>query len=181
LRDVRQKAVYADAQCYYLARVLDRIDPDVSTGLVGFSYGARVITGALHLLAGGSLKGRALAEPTSADRIPYRAALLAPALDADSLVPGRRNGLALTQVERVLITVNRCDPILKLYPLVDKCNCHEAMGYTGPAGLNRLGPARELIELVDVSCTVDGRHGWRFYFGDPSLRRRTARFPFIEQ
>ena len=56
--DVQLKADYSDVESYYLAKWLDRLRPGVKVSLVGHSFGPRIITGALHLLAGGEVAGR---------------------------------------------------------------------------------------------------------------------------
>ena len=59
LRDIRVKAARTRPVGCQLAWVLDQIPGDVQLGLIGYSYGARVITGALHLL-GGAIPGAVL-------------------------------------------------------------------------------------------------------------------------
>ena len=63
--DVQLKAEYCDAESYYLAAWLHGVRPDTKLSLVGHSFGPRIITGALHLLAGGELAGRTLATDTN--------------------------------------------------------------------------------------------------------------------
>ncbi len=65
--DVRVKACYSDLQSYYLAECLDRVRPDVQVNLIGYSFGARVISGALHILAGGTVAGRELIDQDSSN------------------------------------------------------------------------------------------------------------------
>src|SRR5262245_11910838 len=59
LRDVRSKAARSDVDAYYLGRFLEGMKPEVHTGLIGYSYGARIACGALHLLGGGTQIGLA--------------------------------------------------------------------------------------------------------------------------
>jgi len=186
--DVRLKAAYSDVQGYYLADFLRRIDPEVPVGLVGYSFGARVVTVALHLLDGGRLCGRVLPplsddsaaskQGNSVDGIPRRqAVLIAAAIDAHWLVPGQRHGRALTQVERLLVTRNVCDPVLRYYPLMYRRGGPQALGYTGAvcgrADLDR-------VEMVDVSPTVGRAHGWADYLAAPVLRRRLVRYTYAD-
>ena len=60
VRDARSKASRADAESYYLASVLATLPGDASVSLVGYSFGARAITGGLHLLGGGMVRGNRL-------------------------------------------------------------------------------------------------------------------------
>ena len=178
-QDVQLKACRSDTESYYLARCLDRVRPDVAVSLVGYSFGARVITGALHIFGGGQVAGRGLAEPARADRAPLRVVLVAAALNNDWLLPGRRNGLALGQSERVLVTQNGCDPVLRFYPRLYGRRGPEALGFTGPACPSRLGNEREKIELLGVSCSVGKDHSWRGYLGVGALRAEMAQYVFL--
>ena len=64
--DVRLKAAYSDVEAWYLAQWLAQFRPGVRVSLIGHSFGPRIITGALHLLAGGQLAGRGLPKDTVA-------------------------------------------------------------------------------------------------------------------
>ena len=178
--DVRVKAARSDVQSYYLARWVERIDPDVPLGMMGYSFGARVITGALHVLAGGRVAGRALAECPGATRVPVRAVLVAAALDSDWLLPGRRNGLALSRLDRVLITRNGCDPVLRWYPLMYHRHGPQALGYAGPACPGRLGDDQQKLDVLGMSCSVGKAHEWICYLRAPALRDRLAWYAFLE-
>jgi len=60
--DLRLKASRSDVESCLLARSVDRIRADVPVSMIGYSFGARVITGALHVLGGGQVAGRSLPE-----------------------------------------------------------------------------------------------------------------------
>ena len=62
LRDVRVKATRTDPAGCQLAWLLDQMPAETPVSLVGFSYGARIITAGLHILAGGHLGHLQLAE-----------------------------------------------------------------------------------------------------------------------
>ena len=176
-RDARVKACRSDVESYYLAQWLNRLDPEVPLCLVGYSFGARVITGALHLWAGGQLVGRTLPDGRAARaRAPVRAVLVAAAVDNDSLLPGRRNELALGKVDRLLVTQNPCDPVLKWYRLMHRARGAGALGYTGPAAANCLGPEREKIELLGLGCSVGRDHHWSAYVNALDLRCQLAQY-----
>jgi len=178
--DVRVKAGRSDVQSYYLAECVARIHPDVPVSAIGYSFGARVIGGALQILAGGRVAGRTLPERPTTRRAPVRAVLVAAAVDADWLLPDRRYGLALGQVDRMLVTRNLCDPVLKRYPLMYCVRGPQAIGYVGPACLEQLGPQREKIELVDLTCSVGRIHDWATYFAASGVRERLAWYALLE-
>lgn len=50
LRDVRCKAVRADDEAHFLARFLESLRPDIDAALIGYSFGARMIVRAIHLM-----------------------------------------------------------------------------------------------------------------------------------
>lgn len=178
--DAQVKAARSDVESYYLADCVRRINPDVRLGLVGYSFGARVITGALHLLAGGEVAGYGLGEARRPRRAPIRAVLAAAALDNSWLLPDRRNGMALGQLDQVLVTRNRCDPVLRFYPLMYRLRGPQALGYTGPACPAWLGPEGEKIELLSVDCQVGKAHEWSRYFHALAAGGRLAWYTLVD-
>ena len=60
IRDYRVKAARTDPAGWQLAWFLQRGNPRTPVGLIGYSYGARVVNGALQLLAGGRMRGMEL-------------------------------------------------------------------------------------------------------------------------
>jgi hypothetical protein len=162
LADARQKAHLSDVGAYPLAWVVDQIDPRVPVSMVGFSLGARIATGSLHLLGGGCLVGCRLAQRVHPERCPCRAVLLAGALDNFSLAAGQRNGQALCQTDRMLVMVNDSDMVLNWYPLLCGLSGPEAIGYTGSIG--NLGPCHAAYAQMCVSSAVGSQHDWVPYF-----------------
>ena len=139
-RNTRFNAVQCDVESYYLAAWLGGLRPGVKVCLAGHSFGPRIITGALHLLAGGELACQTLPAETVAawaggKRNPVRAVLLAAAMDADWLAPGCCHGLALSLPDQVLITCNGCDRVLRWYPRLWGRHGPQAMGFVGPCGI----------------------------------------------
>lgn len=180
-QDVRLKAAYSDAESYYLARWLDHLRPGVKVSLIGHSFGPRIITGALHLLAGGEVAGRGLPDDTVAawkggKRNPVRAVLLGSAVDADWLAPGHCHGLALTVADRMLVTCNGCDRALRWYPRIYGRDGPQAIGFVGPCGINDA----ENVDVVDVSSTVGRIHDWWNYCGAANICSRWPEYTFLE-
>ena len=162
LEDARQKAYLSDVGAYPLAWVVDQIDPRVPVSMVGFSLGARIATGSLHLLGGGCLVGCRLTQRAHAERCPARAVLLAGALDNFSLAVGQRNGQALCQTDRLLVLVNDNDMVLNWYPLLCGWSGPEAIGYTRSIG--NLGPCHGAYAQMCVGNIVGRQHDWVPYF-----------------
>ncbi|HLA85523.1 MAG TPA: hypothetical protein VJL29_12070 [Thermoguttaceae bacterium] len=179
--DVRIKAARSDVQAYYLARCVDRMRPDVPVAMLGHSFGARVITGSLHLLAGGELRGRALRSRADRSRRGVRAVLIAAAVDNGWLLPNWRNGLALEEVDQMLITQNCSDRVLRWYPLMYGRGGPEALGATGPACPSQLGENRGKLEVLGVDCSVGRGHGWCEYLCSGPVRSRLASYAFLAE
>ncbi len=63
VEDARVKATRTNLDGYYLAWLVNQIDHRVPVDIIGYSFGARIATGTLHILGGGALFGRTLPEP----------------------------------------------------------------------------------------------------------------------
>jgi Alpha/beta hydrolase of unknown function (DUF900) len=179
--DAQLKAEWSDAESYCLALWLHEVRPGAKVSLVGHSFGPRIITGALHLLAGGELAGQKLpadtvAAWTSGKRTPVRAVLLAAAADLDWLAPGGRNGLALSLLDEVLVTRNGCDNTLKWYSWLYGRGGPEAMGFVGPCGIDETGK----VAVVDVSATVGKTHNYRCYCTASNVSCHWAHYTFLD-
>ncbi len=182
--DVLEKADFSDAQSYYLARFLADVRPDVPVSLIGYSLGARAATGALDLLCGGSIADRCLpaevlARTAPRNGRPYRVVLVAAANDADWLLPGHRDGQALALVERMLVTTNACDRVLRRYPRLYGRGGPEAMGAAGAYCDPQPGSC-DKIEEIDVACSVGRPHDWYRYAEAPELVERLGWYTFLD-
>jgi hypothetical protein len=181
LKDVHLKAVRSDLESYYFARWLRRVDPHVPVSLIGYSFGARVIAGALHLLGTGKVDGgRPAQEPPPARQAPLRVVLVAAALDNTSLAPTGRFASALSQVDRALVTRNSLDPVLRWYHRLRGPRGPNALGHGGPACSTRVDPNREKMEVLGLDCSVGRHHAWGAYFGAGPLRARLGPYVLLE-
>ena len=186
--DLLRKARYSDTQSFYLADLLREVDPATPVTLVGYSYGARAIGGALHMLAGGRVAGMALDRPAPPREARLGVVLAAAAMHAHWFGPGQRHGLALEIADGMDIAINPCDPVLKRYPrLFGSGRCGgllrrgagsgpEALGYRGPTCLD--AGQRDRVTVFNVSCPVGRNHGWYDYFRSARLRQSVCRWTF---
>lgn len=158
LNDVRTKAERTDLEGLYLGTMLSQLPPDARVSLIGYSFGTRIMSGALHLLGGGRLEGRVLPPEFLMARAPVRAAMMAPAFQNTWLMPGAFHSRALTQVDRMLVLYNPRDPVLRRYRLVAPGSAAQALGYTGLEGLEGLGPLARRIDQINVSDEVGRSH-----------------------
>ncbi len=167
--DARVKAARTNSDGYYLGWLVNQISPSVQVDLIGYSFGARIVTGALHLLGGGELMGRVLPEPVQ-HRAPMQAILIAAAVPNSWLAIGHPHGEALVAVDRMLALNNGCDRALKRYGVVDPCSRPEALGYTGAVG--PLGDNGYKLQQVDLCCAVGKQHYWGNYMYSPGIVAR---------
>jgi hypothetical protein len=171
--DARIKASRTTPAAYYLAWFVDRLNPKASVGLWGHSFGARIVTGTLHLLGGGRLGGYRPLARTHEIRNPMQVVLVAAALDNDWLLAGRAHGRAMSQVDRLLLVNNSCDAALKRYHWIyNRRACQQALGYTGMSGGRVEGDARGKIAQLDACCQIGREHVLDGYLCAPGLMAR---------
>ncbi|HWA97614.1 MAG TPA: hypothetical protein VG713_03955 [Pirellulales bacterium] len=168
-RDADLKAGRTDTEAHYVANVLAKIPAECPLSMIGFSFGARITSGALHLLGGGAAAGYTLAEPAAPRTAPTRAVLVAAAMDCDWLVPNRRYGLALAQVDRVFLLVNSHDIVLSHYPNLSSQRGVEALGFVGVCCASALGDNLAKVYQQQVATMIGKRHAWTSYLGSPQV------------
>ena len=178
--DARIKARRTNVEAFYLANFLDRLRGQNPVSLVGYSFGARVITGSLHLLGGGALANRQLEPQKISSRPPFYAVLLAAAVDRDWLLEGRPHGRALSAVERMVVLVNPQDRVLRWYRFVAPGEGSEALGSKGLPNSLRSRIDREKLVQVNVANAVGNRHGWTNYLGSNEIVRRLQQETLVE-
>ena len=162
IRDVRQKALRTNIERDYLARFLSQSHGRAPITLVGYSFGARVVTGALQSLA-----------QTVEDVPPIRAALLAAAVDRDWLSQCGHHGLAMRRADSVMLMYNRLDPVLKRYRFLEPNGDPQALGFSGfPRDVAHSAP----VEQIDVSGIVGRSHFEMRYYGSHTIRHRLRPF-----
>jgi hypothetical protein len=158
LHDVRVKAARTGPAGCQMAWLIDQMPEETPISLLGFSFGARIITGALHILAGGSLGGcLELPERVHPERPPMNVVMISSALHAHWLAKGQYHGLAMTLVDQMLLLNNCKDPAMVYYHLLTP-------GFGGPQALGLCGPtcldadyASKIVER-DMSRIVGAQH-----------------------
>jgi hypothetical protein len=131
-KDLLEKRAHLAIESYYLAQVIDCLDATEPLGLLGFSFGGAVVSGAVHWQAGGALP-RVPAQDEKAKRIPrpVRLTLVAPAFDCHALGVCGKFSETLSGVERLVNLYNSTDPVLKRFKLVDRRESPVAAGFCG--------------------------------------------------
>lgn len=165
LRDGRAKAQRTDAEGLYLAWIIrELVERDIPVAIIGFSFGGRIATGALHAMAGGKLAGRTLPGEHHVGA-EVNVGLIAPALEDDWLRSGSYHGLATQNIRQMTILYNRRDAVLKRYWLLDKVRGSMALGFTGPKGIGpRVDGSPMPVFSRDCSTTLGIRHDEQKYY-----------------
>jgi hypothetical protein len=157
--DFRLKAERTDAQGLYLSWLLRKhVELDAPTTLIGYSFGAPVVTGALHALAGGKLGGRRFPGP-AIQGIPFDAGFVAPAIASHALTGHGEYAMATKNLDRLLLLYNRRDAVLKRYWLLDRVRGTMALGYSGPTAFAPRADGSKLsVRARDCSPSVGLHH-----------------------
>jgi hypothetical protein len=158
LKDVRVKAQRTGPVGCQLAWLLDQMPAETPVSLIGFSFGARVITAGLHVLGGGSVcNGMGLEERAHPDRAPMNAVLIAAATHSHWLGKGQYHGLAMTQVNQMFLLNNCNDLALRYYHLSTSDRSRpRALGLSGPTRIDSEDAAK--IHKRDVSRYAGREH-----------------------
>jgi hypothetical protein len=180
MRDVRVKAARTPRQSFYLASLLSVFPPESPVSLTGHSFGSRIICGAAHLTAGGSLNGYRL----PADRVRptrnLRAVVMAAAMHNYWLSPGHRHGLALTQMDRMLVLYNSLDPVLRRYRYIERGARPQALGYTGAIFCDDAGELPGYVDQTNVACYLGKEHSFMSYLCAPAVADMAAPYVLFE-
>lgn len=163
LTDVRHNAQRADTESHRLAALLDVWSlggPQVS--LLGFSFGARTVVGALHLH---TVRRNVVG--------PYRVSFVAPAVDRDWLDPRGRYSQAFANVDQVVNLYNSRDPILRRFRFIDNLSRPIAAGFAGFEGVADPRATAPLaagqstrIRQFDCRSQIGVTHSERSYYGE---------------
>lgn len=172
IKDVRYKAYRSDDEAYLLARFLSPIPADRQVSLIGFSYGARIVGGGLHILGGGEMVGRKIEE---AKRPTFRVVYWAAGVQNDWLLPGNVHSRAMPLGQKWLNIYSSCDSVLWRFDKIDKCDGSPGLGYVGLAGGKSYLPAElaDRYEDFDAAHLIGGDHRSEPYFFNSEIIRKT--------
>jgi hypothetical protein len=161
LKDIRSNAAMSDANSVIVAELLSSLsEMPTQVSLLGFSLGARSVTGGLHMDAQNPIP-----HPS------YRVSLVAPAVDKNWLQPGGKESKALTHVERMVNLYNSKDPILRRFRFIDSVARPIAGGFSGFEGLSTARSTKPLennplIRQYDCGGSIGATHSERSYYGE---------------
>lgn len=172
IKDYQVKAVRTNPVAWQLAWFVDQLPAETPLAFMGYSYGARAVSGMLHLLGGGNLGSLKLEDRVHPHRPTARVALMAAAFDADWLLPGEVHEQAITQVDRMVVITNRSDPAMRFYKLSTKNSWVDALGLKGMPHSEQLGDAAKRIHHLDVTASVGRSHVIYDYLADTAEMNR---------
>ncbi len=173
--DLVVKHFRSQQESVYVARLIDRLHAEVPVSLVGHSYGAQTICGTFRLLSGGEYAGCTLDRRATPRRAPLRGVLVAAAIEDDALAAADGAPSPLAAVDRLLVTRNCHDSVLRFYPHLCRPRGPEALGFVGCLRVDADDPNAAKVETIDLACEVGPHHDWDLYRQAASLR---ARLPF---
>jgi hypothetical protein len=181
LRDVLANAESAECQSLYFAWMLQRLRNAPQVSILGFSFGARSVTGGLHLDAGGVIPGFMQPPmPNTDPTLKYRVGLVAPAMDRNWIETNGKHQLAMTHVESMVNLYNSKDPILRRFRFIDRISRPIAAGFAGFAGIAALADPRvttpltgqSRIQQYDCGSVIGTTHSEKSYYGEcPYFRK----------
>ncbi len=178
LRDARLKAAAADQHGRHLAQVLRLLANRPRVGLIGYSYGARLILSALHVLDSASAGDSSRVQEPAPPELRYRVVLWVPGVEHSALAPGGRFGRAWNRVHRMLLVTNCSDRALRWYPWVDGPHGPEALGRVGPSGLAPWQQQR--LRWLEASSEVGPQHDWVLMLSAPGVLVPSAQLLLLE-
>lgn len=140
LRDVLENADSAECQGLFVGWLLGRLGQTAEVSLLGFSFGARAVTGGLHFASGGQVPGYRFDSLSSDETAPnrYRVALVAPAVDRDWIASGGKHAKGMESVSGLVNLYNSKDPILRRFRFIDRLSRPVAAGFAGFIGIQGL-------------------------------------------
>ena len=166
ISDARLKSKRTDAEMFYFGSFLSQIARQGPIGIIGYSFGARVVSGGLHLSEGGTLCGKYL--PTACSPVcPYRVAFLAAAVENDGLCGSGRYRNALNHVSHLLLQNNSRDKALRFFWVIGR-NRPKALGRTSM----KFAPRHVHVRQYDWADAIGKDHSVWNYLERPIILRR---------
>jgi hypothetical protein len=155
-KDVISKKAILDSSSFYLANFIERYPADQPIGLLGYSFGGRIVCGALHLIHGGAIAGQELSfTPRLLET--YRLGLIAPAFDRSALSETGKFSEAMAAVETLVNLYNSRDPILRRFRFFDRRNEPVAAGFAGISDPRITSPLVADPRIKQYDCRSIGR------------------------
>ncbi|MEX1232221.1 MAG: alpha/beta hydrolase [Planctomycetaceae bacterium] len=163
----------------HLATLISHFPPTQPVTILGHSHGTRTAVSAMHLLGGGCVQNRYVADCDPARR--FHLIFAAGAIDHHWLNPGQRYDRALCRTERLVNLINRRDIALAFYPLRAPF-ARQAVATSGftSRDVARIGyPASQIAE-IDVTRLVGSHHMWPHYYRHPQIASKLIPYVYFD-
>jgi hypothetical protein len=177
--DLELKLKRADTQGIYLGWLMNQSQRTMPISLVGYSYGARVVSVALHLLGGGQFSGQQLSPPPHRTEGRVSAVFLAGAEPIQRLLPGQPLGFAPYVADQIVVTTNERDPVLCYFRLLEPNADLYALGESG-FDARRLGPNAHKVWQVPVDSSIGRSHSLIDYVASAPVMRMVAPYAYAD-
>ncbi len=166
---------------FYLADLVSKVGSDHPICLIGHSHGTRLVSAALHSMAGGVVEGKVLATGVQPPRH-IRVVMAAAAINHDWLNPDSEYGRALFPAEAVINLRNRKDFPLQFYPLRKPISAR-ALGVTGLTERDRaeLGVWNQKLIDYDVTESIGLGHIWAHYYSQPAIASAIRHYVYYDE
>ena len=172
--DITARGERAEFNGCYLAALISKFPAHTRVSFFGHSFGSRVASATLHLLAGGNIPGCGFRLDPGVPRT-YRAVFIAAAMDRHWLNPGERYGRALCSAEWLFNIRNGADFVINLYPMRTLFG-RQALGRVGfsPGDRLRMGVLAARISEWDATMMIRTGHAWANYYHRPEIAAMMA-------
>jgi hypothetical protein len=171
------KMEWSERQGYYLAALIDQLDPDLPLSLTGHSIGCRTACAALDGLACGEVAGEPLPPASYTGRRPIQACFLVPAFDPRYLWPKGKYSYALSQLDRLLVVYNPEDRMMGLH---SRHISPWVLGWHGMPEPERLGKDQHKLKEVSSEEWVGNDHRFSVYAHTKEGRSWMQRYFFYQ-
>jgi len=171
-RDIRNKIPIGYNSANYLAIFLQNMKPQSKVCLFGFSFGGRIVCDAVETLRKGGQRPEGLR---------LNLVLSGAATDQHWFAMGQRHGRVPEIVERILVTYNPDDWVLRYYPLIYGFRSEtDALGLEG-LPMRRIAPEyRDQFENINVQPFIGRKHKTLYHVRTPVFRSRINAYFFFE-
>ena len=171
-RDIRNKIPIGYNSANYLAIFLQNMKPQSKVCLFGFSFGGRIVCDAVETLRKGGQRPEGLR---------LNLVLSGAATDQHWFAMGQRHGRMPEIVERILVTYNPDDWVLRYYPLIYSFRSDTAaLGLEG-LPMRHIAPEyRGRFENINVQRFIGRKHQTLYHIRTPVFRSRINAYFFFE-
>ena len=171
-RDVRSKLPIANNAGVYLALFLQNLKPQSKVCLFGFSFGSRIVCHAAETLRRNDQRPEGLR---------LNLVLSGAATDQNWFARGQQHSRVPEIVEKILVTYNPDDWVLRFYPLMynfrDKA---PALGFKGLPMWCIPPEFRAQFENINVQRNIGKEHQTLFHVRTPAFQSRINTYFFFE-